>query len=74
MNCITALRKILKSQDLNIKQLAKRMNIPYATVSQRFKRDDITISRLSEMLMKIDYKIVLAPAGRKTKEDEYEVE
>ena len=74
MNCIKALREILKSQDLNIKLLAKRMNIPYATVSQRFKRDDITISRLSEMLTKIDYKIVLVPANARVKDGEYEIE
>lgn len=74
MNCIKALREILKSQDLNIKLLAKRMNTPYATVSQRFKRDDITISRLSEMLTKIDYKIVLVPANTRAKDGEYEID
>ena len=74
MNCITALREILKSQDLNIKLLSKRMNMPYATVSQRFKRDDITITRLLEMLSKVDYKLVMVPANKRLSEKEYELD
>ena len=74
MKPLQAVRDILKKQNITINTLSKRANLEYGVVSQRMKREHISCNRLLELLRPLDYKLVIVPADRKLKEDEYEVE
>ena len=42
-------------------------------VYQRLHQENISVNALNQMLSAMDYKIVIVPASRRMKDDEYEV-
>lgn len=53
--------------------LGKRIGIAHNVIYQRLRQDNIGINALSQMLGAMDYKVIIVPADRRVRDDEYEV-
>lgn len=69
-----AVREIMKNKGLGPNTLAERMGKPARLVCDRLSQDNISISKLMEMLRLMDYKIVLVPRDVKSSKDSYVIE
>ena len=67
------IRKILEKQDVGVNEYSRRMGTSPRLVSDRLHHTNISINKLQEMLRVLDYKIVIVPASRRMKDDEYEI-
>lgn len=74
MNIGEVIKSILKLENLSIKALSKRISAPYTRITNRLNQNDMTIGKANELLRPLDYKLVIVPADKKLKENEYEVE
>ena len=67
-------KTIMEKQGVTNAQLAHRLDVSIPTMWDRVnskKVKDIPLSTLNEMLRALDYKIIIVPAGKQTKDDEY---
>ena len=74
MRANEAIREIMKEQEVGVSKLADRMNKKQSTISERLKQDNISLSKLNEMLRVLDYKIVVMPRNISTPKNSYEIE
>lgn len=72
MNVKEAFNDILKNKGIRQIDLASRMNVPQANISQRLSRN-LKIDTLQEMANMVDYKLLLVPRSRRLQEGEYEL-
>ena len=68
------IRKILSDQKVTQSMLARRLDISKPTLNMRLSQKGIGLPIYMQMLKAVDYKVLVVPADRKVKEDEYEVE
>lgn len=73
MTASETIRKILESHDMGVNEYSRRMGKSPRLVSDRLHHTNISINKLLEMLRVLDYKIVVVPASRRMKDDEFEV-
>ena len=74
MRTVDAVREIMKAQDVGVNKMANRLNKSSRLISERLSQENISISKLTEMLRVLDYKIVLLPTETHTPKGGYEVE
>lgn len=74
MNVIEVLKGIMTESGLNQNKLAKRLNISQQGISDKFKKDDIGVKKLLDILRVMDYKLVIMPNDKRTPEGGYEVD
>ena len=74
MKANEAVREIMNTQSVGLSTLASRLDKTPRLVSDRLSQENISIEKLNEMLRVLDYKIVVVPRNRTSKNDEYEVE
>lgn len=74
MKTTEALKIIMKKQDIGTNKLADRLGKRPTVISERIHQENISISKLNEMLKVLDYKIVLVPRETSEKEDWVKVE
>ena len=68
MKATTILKTLMTEQGIGNTVLGKRIG-----VYQRLHQENISVNALNQMLSAMDYKIVIVPASRRMKDDEYEV-
>lgn len=81
-----AVREIMKAQKKSVGYIKDKINqrnkemgidvkeIKARNITDRLAQDNISVEKLREMLIHLDYKIVLVPFDKKLNEGEYEIE
>lgn len=73
MKATTILKTIMTEKGIGNTVLGKRIGIAHNVIYQRLRQDNIGINALSQMLGAMDYKVIVVPADRRVRDDEYEV-
>lgn len=73
MNTMLAVKEIMKLKEVKPSMLCDRLGIKSNVLSERFKQENISITKLNEMLKAMDYKIVLVPRNTRLPENGFEV-
>ena len=74
MKTTEALKTIMGKQNIGTNKLADRLGKRPTVISERIHQENISISKLNEMLKVLDYKIVLVPRETTEKEDWVRIE
>ena len=74
MKTTDALKKIMQTQGIGTNKLADILGKRPTVISERIHQENISISKLNEMLKVLDYKIVLVPRETTEKEDWVRIE
>ena len=74
MKATDVVREIMKSQDVGLNKMADRMGKTPRLVSDRLSQDNISISKLNEMLQVLDYKVLVVPRDCKKPSGSYDVD
>ena len=81
-----AVRKIMEAQKKSVGYIKDKINqrnkeigletkeLNARNVTDRLAQDNISVEKLREMIIHLDYKIVLVPFDKKLNEGEYEIE
>jgi hypothetical protein len=81
-----AVREIMKIQKKSVGYIKDKINqrnkelgldvkeIKARNITDRLTQENISVAKLREMLIHLDYKIVLVPFDKKLNEGEYEIE
>lgn len=69
-----AVREIMKSKEVGVNALAARIDKTPRLVSERLNQENISIAKLREMLIALDYKVAIVPRNAKLPENGFEVE
>jgi len=74
MKTTEALKTIMQKQDLGTNKIADRLGKTPSTISDRIHQENISVSKLNELLRVLDYKIILVPRETTEKEDWVRIE
>lgn len=74
MKANEAIRSIMKTQEVKLSTVASRVGISSNALNMRLSQDNISISKLNEILRAMDYKIVAVPRNARVTDGGYEVE
>lgn len=74
MKATEALKLVMNLQNVKPTGLCGRLGIKSNVLSERFKQDNISVSKLNEMLKVMDYKIVIVPTNKRVTDGEFEIE
>lgn len=74
MKAVDAVRTIMKEQDVGTNKMADRMGKPARLVSDRLSQENISISKLNEMLRILDYKVLIVPRETRIPDGGFEVD
>lgn len=81
-----AVREIMKAQKKSVGYIKDKINqrnkemgldtkeIKARNITDRLAQENISVEKLREMIVHLDYKIVLVPFDKKLNEGEYEIE
>ena len=81
-----AVRKIMEAQKKSVGYIKDKINqrnkemgldgkeLKARNITDRLAQDNISVEKLREMIIHLDYKIVLVPFDKKLNEGEYEIE
>lgn len=69
-----AVRTIMEKQGVGVTKLAARMEKTPRLVSDRLAQENISISKLNEILRMLDYKVAILPRDARLPEDSFEIE
>ncbi len=69
-----AIREIMKQKEVGVNQMAHRLGKSPRLVSERLGQENISISKLLEMLRLLDYKVVIMPREARLPDGGIEVE
>lgn len=73
MRATQIIKTIMEQVGIGNAALGKRIGVKHDAIYQRLQQKNISINAMGEMLAAMDYKIVVVPASRRLKEDEFEV-
>lgn len=68
-----AVRAVMKTKEIGVNQMAARLNKSPRLVSERLSQENISITKLQELLRVLDYKIVILPRTARLPEEAYEL-
>lgn len=74
MKAVEAVRAIMKEQDIGTNKMADRMGKPARLVSDRLSQENISLSKLNEMLRILDYKIQIVPRETRAIDGSFDIE
>ena len=74
MKAVFAIREIMKMQEIGVNKLADRLNKKQNVISERLRQDNISVSKLNELLRVLDYKILIVPRNTSVPKDSFEIE
>lgn len=69
-----AVREVMKEKEIGVNQLAARLEKTPRLISERLGQENISISKLRELLRVLDYKVVIVPRDSRVPEGGFEVE
>lgn len=68
------IREVMSLKDVKVTSLASRLNIKQSTLSQRFRQTNISVDKMNEMLLVMDYKVVVVPRESRVPDGGFELE
>ncbi len=68
-----AVREIMKTKEIGVNLMADRLSKSPRLVSERLSQENISITKLQELLCVLDYKIAIVPRNTLLPEDGYEL-
>lgn len=74
MKTSEAVREVMKDKGIGVNQMADRLDKSPRLVSERLSQENISITKLREMLRVLDYKIAILPRDTKLPENAFEIE
>lgn len=74
MKTTEAVRKIMENQGVGVSKIADRLEKSPRLISDRLSQDNISVSKLRELLRVLDYKIVIIPRDISVPKDGFEIE
>lgn len=74
MKATEAVLAIMKENGITKTDIANRAGKKLTVIWDRLSQDNISVTKLNEMIRTIDYKIVLVPSGTRMSEGFYEIE
>lgn len=74
MKTSEAVREVMKQKEIGVNQMADRLGKSARLVCERLGQDNISISKLREMLRVLDYKVVIVPRDAKVTDGGFEIE
>lgn len=74
MKTTEAVREVMKRQEVGVNALAAKLDSPPRRISERLSQENISISKLREMLRILDYKVVIVPRTTRLPEGGIEIE
>lgn len=74
MKTSEAVREVMKTKQVGVSQIADRIGKSPRLVCERLGQENISITKLQEMLRVLDYKIVIIPRESRIPDGGYEVE
>lgn len=69
-----AVREVMKIKEVGVNQMADRLGKSPRLVSERLSQQNISITKLNEMLTVMDYKILIVPRDTRIPSDGFEIE
>ena len=69
-----AVREVMKIKEVGVNQMADRLGKSPRLVSERLSQQNISITKLNEILKVMDYKILIVPRSTRVPSDGFEVE
>lgn len=66
------IESILEIKGVSKTDLANRIDITRASLSERIRRENIGMDKLNQMLKALDYKIIVVPRNRRLGENEFD--
>lgn len=69
-----AVREVMKIKEVGVNQMADRLGKSPRLVSERLSQQNISITKLNEMLKVMDYKILIVPRDTRIPSDGFEIE
>lgn len=69
-----AVRAIMEEQGIGVTKLAARMEKTPRLVSDRLAQENISITKLNEILRMLDYKVVILPRDSRLPDGAFEIE
>ena len=74
MKTSNAVREIMKEQKIGVGKMADRLEKSSRLISERLSQENISVTKLRELLRVLDYKIVILPRDTSVPKGGYEVE
>lgn len=74
MKANEAIREIMNRTGTRMSALASRLKTGTNTVSNRVAREGITVSKLSDTIRAMDYKVIVVPISTRLPDGGFEVE
>ena len=74
MKATDAVREIMKEKGISLGQMANTLDTSVRLVSDRLRMQNISLSKLRELLRVIDYKVVIVPRTTRIPDGGYEIE
>lgn len=65
------IKTILVSKGILQRDVAGRLNMKQATLSERLRRNNLSTDVLGEILNAVDYKLIAVPRGKRLTDDEF---
>ena len=69
-----AVREVMKIKEVGVNQMADRLGKSPRLVSERLSQQNISITKLNEVLKVMDYKILIVPRDTRIPSDGFEIE
>ncbi len=74
MRAMEALKEVMTQCDIHPSMLSSKLGIKPNVLSERFKQKNISVVKLNEMLLLLNYKIVIVPRNTCLPEGGIEIE
>lgn len=74
MRATEAVRKVMEEKEVSLSNLAARLEKGITVVSERLRQENISVSKLRELLRVMDYKVVIMPRDVSTPKGGIEIE
>lgn len=74
MKATEAVREVMKTKGVRQVDLRKRLGLESNTMSQRLLQENISVTKLNEMLRVMDYKVVIVPSDVRLGQEWFEIE
>lgn len=69
-----AVREVMRLKEVGVNQMADRLDKSPRLVSERLSQQNISVTKLRELLKVLDYKVVILPREARVSQDGFEIE
>lgn len=74
MKATAAVKEVMQLTNTRMADLQKALDLGSNTLSGRLKQENVSVSKLSEMLSVMGYKVSILPQSAQTPEDGFDIE